>query len=54
LITPYSLVLTVNTGKTFTANAFCQSYAITSPEGSSIVEATFNFKLTGAITPAWA
>jgi hypothetical protein len=52
--TAASLVLTVDTGKTFTANAICQSYSVNSPEGSSVVEVTFNFKLSGAITPAWA
>jgi hypothetical protein len=52
--TAQSLVLTVDSGKTFTANAICQSYSVNSPEGSSVVDLTLNFQLSGDITVAWA
>jgi hypothetical protein len=52
--TAYSLVLLVESGKSFTGNALCQSYSVTSPEGSSVVEVTLNFKYTAAISVAWA
>jgi hypothetical protein len=52
--TGYSLVLTVDTGKTFTADAISQGFTVSSPEGSSIVEVTYTFQLSGDITVAWA
>jgi hypothetical protein len=52
--TSASLVLLVDTGKTFTVNAIPLSAAISSPEGSSIVTADYEFRLSGTIVVAWA
>ena len=52
--TEASLVLTVDTGKTFTVDAIPLSYSVSSPEGASIVPATFEFRLSGTIVVAWA
>jgi hypothetical protein len=49
-----AMVLTVDTGKTFSFNAVPQTFSTNSPEGSALVEATFNLKVSGAITVAWA
>lgn len=49
-----SLVLTVDTGKTFTVDAIPLSYSVSSPEGASIVPVTFEMKLSGTIVVAWA
>ncbi len=49
-----AIVLTVDTGKTFSFNAMPTTYTTTSPEGSGLVEATFTLKVTGAISMAWA
>jgi hypothetical protein len=48
-----AVVLTVNTGKTFSFSAVPTSMSVGSPEGSSIDTATFNFKVSGAVTMAW-
>jgi hypothetical protein len=52
--TASTLELVVDTNKKFTGSAFCQSYSASSSEGSSIVEATLNFKFSGAISVSWA
>ncbi len=48
-----ALVLTVDTGKYFTVNAIPLSYSTESPEGSSIVPVTFNFRNSGTISVTW-
>lgn len=52
--TSASLVLVVDTGKNFTVNGIPVSFNASSPEGSSIVETTFEFRLSGAIAVNWA
>ncbi len=52
--TSASLVLLVDTGKTFTVNAIPLSYSVESPEGASIVPVTFTFRNSGTIVVAWA
>ena len=47
-------VLTADTGKYFTVSAICQSYSVSSPEGSAVDEITFTFKCTGSVTPGWS
>lgn len=52
--TPGALVLTVDTGKTYTMQALYTGHEITSPEGDNPVAVTFNFVKSGAVTQAWA
>jgi hypothetical protein len=49
-----AIVLTVDTGKTFSFNAVPQSMSVNSPEGSALDEVTLNMKVSGAISVAWA
>ena len=49
-----AVVLTASTGKTFSFNGVPTTMSVTSPEGSAIDMATFNFKVSGAVTMAWA
>lgn len=52
--TPGALVLTVDTGKTYTVQALYTGTTITSPEGDNPVTAEFHFTLSGQVTQAWA
>jgi hypothetical protein len=52
--TEATLLLIVNTGKEFSVNAIPTSFSAASPEGSSIVESTIEFRLSGDITVNWA
>jgi hypothetical protein len=49
-----AIVLTVDTGKTFSFNAVPQSMSSNSPEGSALDEVTMTMKVSGAISVAWA
>ena len=49
-----TVVLTASTGKTYTFSAVPQSLNVGSPEGSALCPATFTFKVSGAVTAAWA
>jgi hypothetical protein len=49
-----AVVLTVNTGKTFSFSAVPTTMSLSSPEGSAVDMATFNFKVSGAVTMSWA
>lgn len=51
---PLALVLTVDTGKTYTVQALYTGHEITSPDGDNPVTVVFNFTLSGAVTQAWA
>lgn len=53
-VAPAALVLTVDTGKTYTVQALYTGSTITSPEGDNPVVVDFNFVLSGQITEAWA
>src|SRR5436190_22469310 len=52
--TPGALVLTVDTGKTYTVQALYTGHTITSPDGDNPCTVDFNFTLSGAVTEAWA
>lgn len=52
--TPGALVLTVDTGKTYTVQALYTGSTITSPEGDNPVAVEFHFTLSGQVTMAWA
>jgi len=52
--TAATLVLVVDTGKNFTVSGIPTSFNAASPEGSSIVESTIEFRLSGAISVNWA
>ena len=49
-----TVVLTVNTGKTYTFSAVPTSWSTGSPEGTAACPVTFSFKVSGAVTQAWA
>ena len=52
--TPGALVLTVDTGKTYTMQALYTGHAILSPENDALVTVQFNFTISGQVTQAWA
>jgi hypothetical protein len=52
--TPAALVLTVDTGKTYTVQALYTGSQITSPEVEGLCTVQFDFTLSGQVTEAWA
>lgn len=48
-----AVVLTVSTGKTFSFNGVPQTMGLGSPE-NGLCPVTFTFKVSGAVTKAWA
>lgn len=52
--TAATLLLIVDTGKEFSVSGIPVGFNSASPEGSSIVEATIEFRLSGAISVNWA
>ena len=49
-----AIVLTASTGKTFSFSGVPQSLSVGSPDGSSLCPFDATFKVSGAVTMAWA
>lgn len=49
-----TVVLTASSGKTYTFSGVPQTVGFSSPEGSALDPATYTFKVSGAVTQAWA
>lgn len=49
-----TVVLLVGAGKSFTFTGVPQTYSLGSPEGTALCPLTFVFKVSGAVTIAWA
>ena len=53
-VAPAALVLTVDTGKTYTVQALYTGSNIVSGENTALCTVDFNFVLSGQVTEAWA